>query len=42
MSSLKTSEILIPAYMSSSPRSSLMEETKLAGFLTSPSLFAQV
>jgi hypothetical protein len=38
----KTSLMAIPAYSSSSPRSSLMDETKFAGFRTKPSFFAQV
>mmetsp|Transcript_23277 Transcript_23277/g.49570 ORF Transcript_23277/g.49570 Transcript_23277/m.49570 type:complete len:212 (-) Transcript_23277:989-1624(-) len=38
----KTSEMGTPQYLSSSPRSSAMEEIKLAGFRTTPSFFAQV
>mmetsp|Transcript_23273 Transcript_23273/g.49556 ORF Transcript_23273/g.49556 Transcript_23273/m.49556 type:complete len:246 (-) Transcript_23273:27-764(-) len=39
---VKTSEIVTPQYLSSSPRSSAMEEMKFAGFRTIPSFFAQV
>mmetsp|Transcript_658 Transcript_658/g.2759 ORF Transcript_658/g.2759 Transcript_658/m.2759 type:complete len:246 (+) Transcript_658:280-1017(+) len=39
---LKTSEIVMPPYLSSSPRSSEMEEMKLAGLRTNPNFLAQV
>mmetsp|Transcript_115199 Transcript_115199/g.372315 ORF Transcript_115199/g.372315 Transcript_115199/m.372315 type:complete len:246 (+) Transcript_115199:336-1073(+) len=38
----KTSEIVTPQYVSSSPRSSEMEEMKFAGLRTMPSFLAQV
>mmetsp|Transcript_89829 Transcript_89829/g.249786 ORF Transcript_89829/g.249786 Transcript_89829/m.249786 type:complete len:246 (-) Transcript_89829:277-1014(-) len=38
----KTSEIVTPQYLSSSPRSSAMEEMKFAGLRTMPNFFAQV
>mmetsp|Transcript_101299 Transcript_101299/g.295031 ORF Transcript_101299/g.295031 Transcript_101299/m.295031 type:complete len:228 (-) Transcript_101299:2462-3145(-) len=41
-SSAKTSEMGMPQYFSSSPRSSEMEEMKLAGFRTRPSFLAHV
>mmetsp|Transcript_65820 Transcript_65820/g.170881 ORF Transcript_65820/g.170881 Transcript_65820/m.170881 type:complete len:246 (-) Transcript_65820:985-1722(-) len=42
ISCAKTSDIVTPQYFSSSPRSSAMDEMKLAGLRTMPSFFAQV
>mmetsp|Transcript_46286 Transcript_46286/g.122861 ORF Transcript_46286/g.122861 Transcript_46286/m.122861 type:complete len:270 (-) Transcript_46286:2429-3238(-) len=41
-SCLNTSEIATPQYLSSSPRSSAIEDMKLAGLRTNPSFLAQV